>query len=307
MSYSKNRIILIIVSLLTISAICRAQYHPQYSQYMFNELAINPAYAGAKEVLNLAALYRSSQLGGGTEGAPVTQTLAGDFPLQNPQLALGMMIFNDRINITRQSGAYLAYAFRVRAGEGKLSFGLQAGFDLQNEDETNIFLLQPDDPMFKSEPYKTFMPNVGAGTFYYTPTFFAGLSFPQFLKYSPLKNGDYKPRPTVSNFMLYGGTIFQTGKDLKVKPTTLLQYAGKGILLDVNCNVIMLKDRLELGASWRSGSIIVAMAQFRINSLYIGYAYDYAIGKPGAINTSHEIMLRYDLRIIVKAASPLNF
>ena len=148
---SKNSKILIILLLLLAGITCRAQYHPQYSQYMFNGLALNPAYAGSQEVLSLAALYRSSQWGNSIEGAPVTQTFSGDFPLRNPQLAFGLLVFNDKISIFRQTGAYLAYAFRVRAGKGKLSFGLQAGFDLQREDESDIHIIQRPDQLFSLE------------------------------------------------------------------------------------------------------------------------------------------------------------
>ena len=302
---SKDSKIFIILCLLAIAP-CRAQYHPQYSQYMFNGLALNPAYAGSQEVLNIAALYRSSQLGNSIDGAPVTQTFAGDFPLRNPQLALGLLVFNDQIGIFRQTGAYFAYAFRVRAGEGKLSFGLQAGFDLQREDGSNIYIIQRPDPMFDLEVHNSFMPNVGAGAYYYTPKYFIGLSLPQFLAYFPKTADSYSGKLTFSNTMLYGGIIIPAGNNFKVRPSTLLQYTPTGILFDLNCNVIFFGERLELGVSYRNSSTLVAMTQIRIYSqLCLGYAYDHAFGKPNVINTSHEIMLRYDLKFKVKAASPL--
>ena len=305
MWYSKDSKILIILCLLAVAP-CRAQYHPQYSQYMFNGLALNPAYAGSQEVLSLTTLYRSSQLGNSIPGAPATYTFSGDFPLRNPQLALGLLVFDDVISIYRQTGAYFAYAFRVRAGEGKLSFGLQAGFDLQREDGSRIDIFQKPDPLFDFERHNTFMPNVGVGAYYYTSNFFAGLSFPQFLAYSPNTANSYSGKLTFVNTMLYGGMIVPVNRDFKIKPSTLLQYVGKGILFDLNCNFILLKDRLDLGISYRNNTTLVVMTQFRINSqLCLGYAYDHAFGIPSVINTSHEIMLRYDLKIKVKAASPL--
>ena len=302
---SKDSRLLIIVCLLMAGTICSGQYHPQYSQYMFNGLAINPAYAGSKEVLNLAALYRSSQLGNSIEGAPVTQTFAGDFPLRNPQLALGLLVFNDKISIFRQTGAYFAYAFRVKAGEGKLSFGLQAGFDLQHEDFSNINIKDTDDDVFMGEVHNTFMPNVGTGVYYYQSNFFAGLSIPQLLAYSPNTANSYKGKPTLSNIMLYSGVTVPAGRDLKVKPSAMLQHIGKGLLFDANCNFALFREKFEFGASWRSSNTLVGMVQFRFQSLCIGYAHDYALGKPSAINTSHEIMLRYDFKIMVNAVNPL--
>ena len=307
MWYSRDSKLLIIVFLLMAGAVCKAQYHPQYSQYMFNGLALNPAYAGSQEVLNLAALSRSSQRGGGIEGAPATQTFAGDFPLRNPQLALGLLVFNDKISIFRQTGAYFAYAFRVRAGEGKLSFGLQAGFDLQHEDFSGILVKDPDDELFMGKVHNTFMPNVGTGVYYYRSNFFAGLSVPQFLAYSPNTANSYKGKPTFSNIMLYSGATVPAGRDLKVKPSALLQHVGKGLLFDLNCNFALFREMFELGASWRSSNTLVGMVQFKVHSFCIGYAHDYALRKPGAINTSHEIMLRYDFKIMIKAVNPLYY
>jgi len=303
---SKDSKLLMIICLLMVGAICRAQYHPQYSQYMFNGLALNPAFAGSQEVLNLAALYRSSQWGKSVEGAPVTQTFAGDFPLRNPQLALGLMVFNDKISIFRQTGAYFAYAFRVKAGEGKLSFGLQAGFDLQREDFSNLNLKHPDDDLFMGEVHNTFMPNVGTGIYYYRSNFFAGLSAPQLLAYSPNKANSYKGKLTHSNIMLYSGVAIPAGRNVKVKPSALLQNTGNGMLFDLNCNVSFLREMFELGASWRNTSTLVGMVQFRYRSFCIGYAHDYVLSKPSVINTSHEIMLRYDFKIIVNAVNPLR-
>ena len=303
---SRDSKYLMLIFFLMIGAVCRAQYHPQYSQYMFNGLALNPAYAGSQEVLNLAALYRSSQWGKSIDGAPVTQTLAGDFPLRNPQLALGLMVFNDKISIYRQTGAYFAYAFRVRAGEGKLSFGLQAGFDLHHEDFSGVNIKDKDDDLFRGEQHNTFMPNTGAGIYYHTANFFAGLSIPQLLAYSPNTANSYSAKPTLSNTMLYGGLVMPAGRNFKVKPSTLLQYTGNGFLFDVNCNFSLYRDLLEFGASWRNSNTLVGMVQFRFQSFCIGYAHDYALKKMSAINASHEIMLRYNFKIMVNAVNPLR-
>ena len=302
----KDGKLMMIICLLTVCSVSRAQYHPQYSQYMFNGLALNPAFAGSQEVLNLAMLYRSSQWGNSMEGAPVTQTFAGDFPLRNPQLALGLLVFNDKIGIFRQTGAYYAYAYRVRAGNGKLSFGLQAGFDLHHEDFGGINIKDTDDELFMGVKHNTFMPNTGAGIFYYQSNFFAGLSVPQFLAYSPNTANSYKGKLNLSNFMLYGGVMAPAGHSLIVKPSALLQNTGNGLLFDVNCNLAFFREMFEIGASWRSSKILVGMVQFRYQSFCIGYAHDYALGKPGAINSSHEIMLRYNFKIMVNAVNPLR-
>jgi type IX secretion system PorP/SprF family membrane protein len=309
MLFSKDKIL--IISLLLFSLALNAQYYPQYSQYMFNGLAINPAYAGEKDVLNLAVLYKNSQFGGGIEGAPVSQTLAADFPLPNLNVAVGVLVFNDLISQIRTSGAYFTYCYRLNFEQlGRLSFGIQAGFDLQREDLRKIVTLQPNDPHFTSKSYSTFMPNVGVGTYFQNKKFFIGASFPKLLKYYPQSAENYKEELTFSNFMLYGGKTFTTRKGLKIKPSTkmrLTQATKTGLSFDLNCNFVILNDLIELGASWRTVDTFVAMVGVKINSLYIGYAHDYAIKRVTPINSSHEIMLRYDFSRKVVAISPIFF
>lgn len=304
MSCSKSKILIVICLLAGTS--CWAQYRPVYDQYMFNGLALNPAFAGSGEVLSLSALCRFNRLSG-FEGAPVTQTLSGDFPLRNPQVALGLLVFNDQIAIYRQTGLFASYAFRVKLGPGKLSLGLQAGFSQMREDESRIHTLdrQPD-PMFSSGIYKFFMPNVGVGAFYYTPQYFAGLSLPQLLSYSPQAAASYKGRLSMENIMLYGGVTVPVSSNLKIRPSALLQYAS-GILCDLNCNVLLFPgNRLEFGISYRNAGTLVAMTEIRVNpQICVGYAFDHALGKLNAISSSHEIMVRYEFRYRIKAENPL--
>jgi type IX secretion system PorP/SprF family membrane protein len=273
---------------------------------MFTGLALNPAYAGSLEVLSLSALYRRSQWSG-FERIPQTQTFAGDFPLRNPQLALGLLVVNDRVGIYRKTGIYGIYAYRVKAGKGKLSFGLQAGFDQLREDGTNIKTIQEGDPMFNDEIHKSFMPNVGAGIYYYTSKCFVGLSLPKLLAYSPHTADSYRGTLTMENAMLYGGGIIPTGNNFKIKPSVLLKYIQKSVLYDLNCNFIMFpEDRLEVGVSYRNANTLVAMAEIRVNSqMCIGYAYDHAFSNLNAANSCHEVMLRYEFRFRVKAENPL--
>jgi len=145
------------------------------------------------------------------------------------------------------------------------------------------------------------------GTYFQRSNVFGGISLPQLFKYTTDVAKAYNASLTLNSLKLYGGTIIPAGKDFKLKPTTLIQFTGNGMLLDVNCNFILMQERLELGLSLRTSGVLVALAQFRVNQLRIGYSHDYGIGKPSAINTTHEIMLRYDLNFRVNAVSPLHF
>ena len=307
MLYSRDKITLILFLLLTFSVTNKAQNRPIYSQYMFNGLAINPAYAGSNEAFNIVALYRNSQWDNSLEKAPITQAFSCDFPLNNPHSAIGFNMFNDNINISKQTGAYFAYAYRINKYGGKLSIGAQVGFELQNEEYTKIKTVQPNDFLFTYDINNFLMPNIGIGTYYYRSNIFAGISISQILVYTSKGDDSHKVlKPSLSNTMLYFGVIVPTGLDLKLRPSTLAQFESRGVLYDLNCNFIFFRDIFELGVSWRSSNVLVGMAQIRIAPLSIGYAYDYGIERPEAINTSHEIMFRFDLiRKKVKAATPL--
>jgi type IX secretion system PorP/SprF family membrane protein len=291
--------------LLLASIICYAQNDPLFNQYRYNGLAINPAFAGGREALNLSVCYRSqwSQL----PDAPVTQTLTGDFPMLNPRIAIGLLFVNDKIGIYRKTGIYGAYAFRTPVGNGKFSLGLQGGFDMMHEDQRSIRLLEPGDPLFLAGNYKAFMPNVGAGIFYHTPAFFAGLSVPRLLQYTPSSANTYKSALVLRNAMLYGGYIFTAGNNIKIKPSTLMYFGQNAFLADVNCNISFLKDELlEVGASYRSSNVWVVMAEVRIHRRFcVGYSYDHAMGTANITNGSHEIMLRYEFRHQINAENPL--
>src|SRR5688572_13611759 len=103
-----------------------AQQVATYAQYMFNGLAINPAYAGSHEALSATALVRFQNVG--LRGAPKTQTFTLHSPLLNKRVGLGMMAIRDEIGVITQTGINVSYAYRIPVSEkATLSMGLQGG------------------------------------------------------------------------------------------------------------------------------------------------------------------------------------
>jgi type IX secretion system PorP/SprF family membrane protein len=286
---------------------CRAQDNPLYNQYQYNGLAINPAFAGSREVMSMAVLYRMQWFN--MDGAPNTFTFSGDFPLRNPQTAIGLLAVNDKVGIYRKTGVYGVYAYRIKMGKGKLSLGLQGGVDQIREDLSNMTTLQPNDPMFTNAAlHRTWLPNVGVGAFYYSSKYFAGLSIPKLLHYVPTKADQYKGELSLCDVFLYGGLILSVSNNIKLKPSALLRYGiDKTVLADINFNVVFLpEDRVEVGVFYRSAKVWGAMAEIRVNpQICIGYAYDRGLGIANINSGSHEILLRYELRYRVKAVNPL--
>ena len=145
---------------------CVAQQDPMYSQYMFNTLAFNPAYAGSADVFTIMALSRHQWVG--FEGAPATQTFALHTPLKSKKIALGFSAINDKIGPTKQTGAYLDLAYRIRTGEKtQLAFGLKGGVNLYKADLSSLSSVDPDPASVNIS--STILPNFGFGLFWHSP------------------------------------------------------------------------------------------------------------------------------------------
>ena len=139
------------------------QQDAQFSQYMFNTLAFNPAYAGSAELLNASALFRAQWVG--FEGAPETQTLTGHTALRNRSLAVGGQLFNDVLGPEQRFGFYGSFAYRILFRKSKLSFGTQVGFDVFQGKFTQLDIIDQNDQAFVADVKGKFMPNVGFGVF----------------------------------------------------------------------------------------------------------------------------------------------
>ena len=275
----------------------RAQQDPLYSQYMFNTLAFNPGYAGSADVFTIMALTRHQWVG--FEGAPSTQTLTLRSPLPLNGLALGGTVLHDRVGPTRQTGAFLDVAYRIRTGErSRLAFGLKGGVNLFQADLAGLSTVEVD-PSAASISSKA-LPNFGFGLFWHAPRWYVGLSAPKLLQ-NTLTEAQSAVVATAQedrHYFLLGGAVFDVGRDLKLKPSVMLRaVAGAPLSLDVNLN-LLLRERIWLGGMYRVGNAFGVMAQYQFSEQFrAGYAFDLTTTRVGAYNAgTHEVMLSYDLK-----------
>jgi type IX secretion system PorP/SprF family membrane protein len=289
-----------------------AQHFPIYSQYMMNGMAINPAYAGSREVVSLLFSQRWQWVG--FDGAPTTTGISAHMPTKSKTVAFGLQVLDERIGVTNNLSVFGNYAYRVRMGTGRLSLGLKAGVEVLKENLNMITLPQKDDPTFTEAKPTSYLPNFGFGAYYYNDKFFAGLSVPSLLSYRESSTGSgFSPYNNVQNynFLLTGGVIFKINDNVKVKPSTLLRFhANSPLQYDLNCNVILFKDDLLwVGTSYRSKEAFVGLFEFQVNTqLRVGYSYDYTLGPLSKYSSgSHEIVLRYELRYKINAVNPRYF
>jgi type IX secretion system PorP/SprF family membrane protein len=300
---NKFLILLGIVMLSSIAGI--AQQDAQYTQYMFNTMSVNPAYAGSRGQLSIAALYRSQWVG--LDGAPKTQTLNIQSPIRNSKLGYGISIVNDEIGngVVQETyfDAIVSYTVDVSA-EGKLSFGLKAGANLLNLDFNQLRNFDAE-PVNSDNIENRFSPNIGVGVYYHSNKFYAGLSAPNLLQTEHFDNSQQEAGSVQFlskeriNFYFITGYVFDLNGNLKFKPALLTKVVGGAPLqIDLSAN-FMFNDKFTFGAAYRFDAAVSAMAGFQISDQFmIGLAYDRettALGGTQFNDGSFEVFLRYEL------------
>ncbi len=281
-----------------------AQQDPIYSQYMFNTLAINPAYAGSRGALNATALYRTQWLMG-VEGAPVSQTVAIHAPLKNEKVGLGLNIANDKIGVQSNLNIQLCYAYIISIGSnGKLSLGLQAGAINYKSDYSKITFTNSEivTPNTTSNIY----PSFGAGVYYRSDRFYFGLSSPRISAFQKSNLQEVQLQP---HYFANAGVNINLGESLIFRPSTLIKLAnGAPLQADLNAN-FLYNSVIGLGASYRTSESLVALIQLHLGKIKIGYAYDYGIGALSKLSSgSHEIALTFETVLTKdKVVSPRFF
>jgi len=287
--------------------------YPVYSQYLQNGLIINPAYAGSRGVLSGFLSYRMQWMG--TKGSPVIQSVSLHTPTKNDKVALGIVAQFMQFGFTRSTSIYANYAYHIKVGKGKLSFGLKGGADLSNTDYSGILLTNSGDPVFSGNDKPYVLPNVGAGLYYFSDKLFAGFSVPSFLSYRKTGTGSVQAFHSFNEYDLVfsaGGLITFT-QFFKFKPSMLIDYSlqntKKLSQLDISGNII-LADLIWFGGSWRtSEEVVVGILQVQLNpQLMFGFSYDYPVGRMHSYSKgSSEFTLRYEFGYKVSAANPRYF
>jgi type IX secretion system PorP/SprF family membrane protein len=290
-----------------------AQQEVQYSQYMFNMLAVNPAYAGSRDVLSMTGLYRQQWVN--IEGAPTTASFTIDMPIKKEKVGIGLQAYNDQIGTFKNTGVYLSYAYRVKVSQRTtLSMGVQGGVTNLTG---NLISVQrtlsgtDTDPAFAGNISK-WLPNAGVGLYLSNDRGYIGLSCPSLIQ-NRFKDGEaIKSSESVArqerHYFLMMGFVVPLGRSLALKPSILAKATRDAAAFDFNLN-LWIKDRIALGGSWRTnnknfsspfansnGDAAIGMLEIQATDQFrLGYAYDFMInGFRGKQGGSHEVMLRYE-------------
>jgi type IX secretion system PorP/SprF family membrane protein len=287
---------ILIIGILLTTLVAQGQQDAQYTQYMYNTINVNPAYAGSRGVMSIFGLYRTQWVG--LDGAPKTGAFSINTPIENSNLGLGLSFVNDEIGPTVENMISADISYTIRTSESyKLSFGIKGTANLFNLDVNKLTPEYQNDPQLQ-DLNNYFSPNVGAGVYLHSDKLYFGLSVPNFFetnrKYNDNTVSVNKERMT---FYGIGGYVFDLSSNLKFKPAFLVKaIEGAPLQLDVSGN-FLISEKFVLGAAWRWDAAVSAMAGFQItDGLYLGYGYDLETTKLRNYNSgSHEVFLRFEL------------
>ena len=298
----------IIAFLLFSSWMSVAQQLPQFTQYMYNTIAINPAYAGSRETLSVVGLHRSQWVG--LEGGPQTQTLSVHAPLRNERVGLGLSFINDELGFQNFSYLYADFSYTIPTGKtSKLAFGVKAGFTSFSLD-SDFQQSQSNDPaIFGFED--RWKPNIGTGVYWHSQKWYLGLSVPRLLNTNYTGDAEFQSLERISYYFT-GGYVFDISKNTKFKPAALLKATnGAPLSFDLTANFLFY-EKFWAGASYRineQAAALGAIADFQVSKqLRIGYAYEYPLSdlRPYTSGT-HEVLLMFEIFKSKRIKSPRYF
>jgi type IX secretion system PorP/SprF family membrane protein len=283
-----------------------AQQDPQFTQYMFNTLYYNPAFAGVEGVTKFTAIHRSQWLGYtptiGSGGAPTTELVSFTTPMFKQNSGIGAYIVNDRLGAQTNLEAQLSYAYHIAIKDGKLSLGLRAGMYSQTIDWSKYIAIDHNDPLLQNTdgaPTSQQRFDLATGIYFRKEKYYAGLSFDHLTQAN--FDFDVGQRSALKTHAYFtGGYFYDVSFDLRFQFMTLVKSDFKKTSVDVGA-IAYLKDTMWGGLSFRQSEAAILLLGYSFlkdKSLKLGYALDYVIKDQAAKQpTSHEFMLTYELPV----------
>ncbi len=315
----KNKIITTLSAMmLTIGAF--AQQEATFSQYFFNPMYINPAYAGSRGIFSGTMVYRAQWVG--MSGSPVSQSLGMSSMIPGSNIGLGLEFSNDEAGPLRNTDVSAIFSYHLKLGEKtKLAFGIEGCMDNLDVQFNDITVQNPEDPSFMNNNASAWVPDFNAGLYLYRDQFFAGVSVKNLLQPNlgmQYDNGNGSA-DLYREYYFTTGFVTRLSDNIGLRPSILLNYVQAApALLDLDASLIF-NDRFYIGAGFRiddrigitgtDNALILSIEYDVANRIRFGYSYDFYLSQNGNYtNGTHEIMLGWDLNSTkTRMSSPQYF
>ena len=292
----KNSLIFSAIFTLLIISEVKSQQTPMYSQYMFNMLNINPAYAGIREAGNLNMLVRKQWVN--FPGAPTSGSISYDQRLEGKNNGIGAQVYFDRIGIESTTGVQGFYSYSAPMGTATLNLGMSLGVLNYASNYTNTNPFDGGDPSLMTN-LQGYLPTAGFGAILESEKWYLAFSAPALFKTRITQNGQgvLSAAGKEGHFFLTAGYVVPLTNDAQLKPSVLVKtVSGSRIQYDLNLN-LWLGNLISIGTSYRTEDAVLGMLELQVTPQFrLGYAYDHNISKLVNYNSgTHEFMLRYEL------------
>jgi len=305
-----KKIVTLIIVFITVLSF--AQQDAQYSNYMYNTLSFNPAYAGSRGTTSIYLSQRSQWVG--LEGAPRTNALSYHSPLGSSNFGIGVSFLNDAIGPVAENLVSLDMSYTIQTSyDYKLAFGLRASAHMLNVDFMKLTIFNPADVLAQNNINNRFSPNIGFGMFWYSDKSYVGFSVPNIFQTKHINKNSGASASSISRERLHyhftAGYIFDLGQDILFKPAMLTKLvSGSPLQFDVSTN-FQFYDKFTIGASYRMDAAVSLLAGFHLNRNWLlGYGYDFDTNNLSTYNSgSHEVFLRYEIFRTDRVRSPRFF
>lgn len=297
----KNKILLLAIIISSTFVVdSEAQQDAQFTQYMYNTMSVNPAYAGSRDAISILGLHRSQWVG--LDGAPKTQTLNIHSPIgDSKKVGLGLSIINDKIGPTNETQFDIDFSYTINTSDlGKLSFGIKGGGHILDVAYSELNQYNGGDNLLQSDIENKFSPNFGIGMYYrQADRWYLGLSVPNLLETKHFDENSLSEAKERLNYYLIGGYVFDLNPDLKLKPAFLLKaVTGSPLQADLSAN-FLLREKLTLGVAYRWDAALSGLVGYQLSdALMLGFAYDKEttdLGKTEFNSGSFEFFLRFEI------------
>jgi len=289
----RTYLILLILVVISIGK-ALAQQEPMFTQYTFNTLSVNPAYAGTKNALNLNTLTRLQWVG--LDGAPQTFSLALHSPINNRKIGLGLTIVSDEVGPVRNTYYTVNYAYRLNVTDKlTLSMGIKGGIASYHVGMTDLYVNDPEDEVFQSNE-KKINPNAGVGFYLYSDKFYVGFAAPKLFETSIDDEYASDESELKRHYYIIGGYAWTLNSKWVFKPSLLTKAVSGAPLSNDITMQFLYNDKIWLGAMYRIGDAAGLFVDLKVTKQFIlGVGYDFSLNGLSGINSgTYEIMLSYD-------------